>query len=61
MNLEAQELEELIRLAEKHNTPQAARKIIEYAKMRLKEGDYGFLKNKLEQLRMVDEIYKRTT
>lgn len=35
-----QELEELIRLAEKHNTPQTAHKIIEYAKMRSKEGDF---------------------
>ena len=46
MNLvqHTQELEELIRLVEKHNIPQTARKIIEYTKMRLKEGDYGFLK-----------------
>ena len=45
---QTQKMEELIKLVERHNTPQTAHKIIEYTKMRLREGDDGFLNDKLK-------------
>jgi len=62
-----QKLEEYIKLAEKLNTSFfyqrkkdtsliIIRKFIEYAKMRIKEGDYTLLDAKLEQLRMADKM-----
>ncbi len=56
---QTQKMEELIKLVERHNTPQTAHKIIEYTKMRLREGDDGFLNDKLKRLRMLDEMSKR--
>jgi hypothetical protein len=56
---QTQKLEEFIKLAEKVNTPQTAHKLIEYAKMTIKEGDYRFLNEKLEQLRMADKMLKK--
>jgi hypothetical protein len=49
-----QKLEELTILAGKFNFPEEAHKILEWANIRLREGDEGFLNNKLEQLRMPD-------
>jgi hypothetical protein len=49
-----QKLEELKVLAGKFNFPEDARKILEWADVRLREGDESFLNNKSEQLRMLD-------
>jgi hypothetical protein len=49
-----QKLEELRILAEKFSFPEDARKILEWANIRLRQGDESFLDNKLQQLRMLD-------
>jgi len=49
-----QKLDELRILAAKFSFPQDARKILEWANIRLRQGDEGFLNNKLDQLRMLD-------
>jgi hypothetical protein len=49
-----QKLEELKILAGKSCFPEDAHKILEWANIRLREGDEGFLNNKLDQLRMLD-------
>jgi len=49
-----QKLEELKILATKFSFPQDASKILEWANIRLREGDEGFLNDKLEQFRMLD-------
>jgi hypothetical protein len=49
-----QKLDELRILAAKLSFPQDARKILEWANIRLRQGDEGFLNNKLEQFRMLD-------
>ena len=46
--------EELRILAAKFSFPQDARKILEWANIRLRQGDEEFLNNKLDQLRMLD-------
>jgi hypothetical protein len=47
-------LDELKILAEKFSFPEEARKILEWANIRLRQGDESFLNNKLEQLRMLN-------
>ena len=49
-----QKLDELRILAAKFSFPQDARKILEWASIRLRQGDEEFLNNKLDQLRMLD-------
>ena len=49
-----QKLDELRILAAKFSFPDDARKILEWANIRLRQGDEEFLKNKLEQLSMLD-------
>jgi hypothetical protein len=49
-----QKLEELKVLAKKFSFPEDARKILEWANIRLRQGDESFLDNKLEQLRMLN-------
>jgi hypothetical protein len=49
-----QKLDELRILAAKFSFPQDARKILEWANIRLRNGDEGFLNDKLEQFRMLD-------
>ncbi|MGC2570595.1 MAG: hypothetical protein WA364_03715 [Candidatus Nitrosopolaris sp.] len=49
-----QKLNELRILAAKYSFPQDARKILEWANIRLRQGDEGFLNDKLEQFRMLD-------
>ena len=49
-----QKLEELKLLLGKFSFPEDAHKILEWANIRLREGDESFLNNKLEQLRMLD-------
>jgi hypothetical protein len=49
-----QKLAELKVLATKFSFPDDARKILEWANIRLRQGDEEFLNNKLEQLRMLD-------
>jgi len=49
-----QKLDELRILAAKFTFPQDARKILEWANIRLRNGDEGFLNDKLEQFRMLD-------
>jgi hypothetical protein len=49
-----QKLGELKILAGKFTFPEDARKILEWANIRLRQGDESFLDNKLEQLRMLD-------
>ena len=49
-----QKLEELKILAAKFSFPQDARKILEWANIILRNGDEGFLNDKLEQFRMLD-------
>jgi hypothetical protein len=49
-----QKLDELRILAAKFSFPQDARKILEWANIRLRQGDEEFLNNKLDQLRMLD-------
>jgi hypothetical protein len=49
-----QKLAELKVLAAKFSFPDDARKILEWANIRLRQGDEEFLNNKLEQLRMLD-------
>jgi hypothetical protein len=49
-----QKLDELRILAAKFSFPQDAHKILEWANIRLRQGDEGFLNNKLDQLRMLD-------
>jgi hypothetical protein len=51
-----EKLDELRILAAKFSFPQDARKILEWANIRLRQGDEGFLNNKLEQLRMLDRL-----
>ena len=49
-----QKLDELKILAGKFSFPEDAHKILEWAKIRLRQGDEEFLNNKLDQLRMLD-------
>jgi hypothetical protein len=49
-----QKLEELRILAAKFSFPEDARKILEWANIRLRQGDEGLLNDKLEQFRMLD-------
>ena len=49
-----QKLGELKILAGKFNFPEDAHKILEWANIRLRQGDESFLDNKLDQLRMLD-------
>jgi hypothetical protein len=49
-----QKLGELKILAGKFSFPEDARKILEWANIRLRQGDESFLNNKLDQLRMLD-------
>ncbi len=49
-----QKLDELRILAAKLSFPQDARKILGWVNIRLRNGDEGFLNNKLDQLRMLD-------
>ena len=49
-----QKLEELKILAAKFSFPQDASKILKWATIRLRNGDEGFLNDKLEQFRMLD-------
>ena len=49
-----QKLDELRILVAKFSFPQDARKILEWANIRLRQGDEGFLNDKLEQFRMLD-------
>jgi hypothetical protein len=49
-----EKLEELKVLAAKFSFPDDARKILGWANIRLRQGDEGFLNNKLDQLRMLD-------
>jgi hypothetical protein len=49
-----QKLGELKRLTSKFNFPEDAHKILEWANIRLRQGDESFLDNKLDQLRMLD-------
>ena len=49
-----EKLVELKILVAKFSFPEDARKILEWANIRLPQGDEGFLNNKLEQLRMLD-------
>jgi len=49
-----QKLDELRTLAAKFSFPQDARKILEWANIRLRQGDERFLNDKLEQFRVLD-------
>jgi len=49
-----QKLDELRILAAKFSFPQDARKILEWANIRLRQGDERFLNDKLEQFRVLD-------